>query len=218
MAKHLSPLSRESGQKRDAPHERERERASLGNHAQRSTGEDGVSGCATWCQEPRTFCGDNEEMDQEAIAGGDEGGPLRRRAFRLRGFGRGMLACLLVEAGLASVSGTFHSTLEGPDKFTLSATPLEWRMWSTMPNTGDDAQACPHPYIEGAREIEREREREIERERERESERESRRVPTPAPSNSPAGHANLLSDCAIRKVLVPCTRHPSLLLLYYSQT
>ena len=105
-----------------------------------------MPGCANWCQEPRSFCGDNEEMDKEAIGGGDEGGPLLRRSFSSRGFGRGMLACLLVGAGLASVSGA-DSTLEGPDKFTILATPLEWRMWSTMPNTGDAAQACPHPYL-----------------------------------------------------------------------
>jgi hypothetical protein len=45
-------------------------------------------------------------------------------------------ACLLLGVGL--VCG--KSALEGPDVYTLDATPFDWRIWSTMPNTGDPEQ------------------------------------------------------------------------------
>lgn len=146
MADRRSPLDHSSHEESEAPSGMGRERVSIGYHTQVSTRPGGVPGCALRCQEPRCSAGESGEGQEGRRTGGDGGGPLRRRTARSRGFGGGLLACLLVGAGLASVSGQkVKNTLEGKDTFSLDATPLDWRMWSTMPNTGDPYQACARP-------------------------------------------------------------------------
>mmetsp|Transcript_32700 Transcript_32700/g.77414 ORF Transcript_32700/g.77414 Transcript_32700/m.77414 type:complete len:612 (+) Transcript_32700:3-1838(+) len=141
MADRRSPLDHSSHEESEAPSGMGRERVSIGYHTQVSTRPGGVPGCALRCQEPRCSAGESGEGQEGRRTGGDGGGPLRRRTARSRGFGGGLLACLLVGAGLASVSGQkVKNTLEGKDTFSLDATPLDWRMWSTMPNTGDPYQ------------------------------------------------------------------------------